>query len=366
MSDYPRKDADATTRSTLRGDPLRVLFREELLRDAAAHDKLARAYVKQYAKLLPKKDLRLMAKIAGEVLGEWREDILHRDGDSARIAKTKAAARRKLDRAVGRALPNVAKARAMRRMQLREHAKLSAGAPAAFHGAAHHVDLGDLVATLTDCAEFVPPFTSFDVGSSAGPGEYIVRDDSFVKPGIGHLVNNFDYDQNENTSFSDGLWGLLTRAFGSNWAACGVPFTTNREGRLEIHAVMRNFYNKVMFSVTDKFGFSDAEVDIFLQLFIMVVRGSKVIFMPTTLRHTGLVSHGSDLSYHESDIDNSMPLTISATTDQRLNANESVLVLAGSRVLVQTVIDDMHCKVDAVLWWQLQKLCIKTAEDVFT
>jgi hypothetical protein len=26
----------------------------------------------------------------------------------------------------------------------------------------------------------------------------------------------------------------------------------------------------------------------------------------------------------------------------------------------------MHCKVDAVLWWQLQKLCIRTAEDVFT
>ena len=43
--------------------------------------------------------------------------------------------------------------------------------------------------------------------------------------------------------------------------------------------MLRNFYNKVMFSVTDKFGFSDANVDIFLRLFIIVVRGTNVIFL---------------------------------------------------------------------------------------
>jgi hypothetical protein len=145
-----------------------------------------------------------------------------------------------------------------------------------------------------------------------------------------HRHNNCD--QNENTSFSDGLWGLLTHAFGSNWAACGVAFTTPKEGRLEISAVLRNFYNKVMFSVTDNFGFSDADVDIFLQLFIMVVRGTKVIFLPTLLRSTGLISHGSDLSFSESDIDDTVPFTITATTHERFNANESVLVLAGSNV----------------------------------
>ena len=364
--DYPRKDADGKTGSNLDGETSRLLFEAELRKDVALHDKLARDYLKQYSKLLTKKDLRLVAKITSDVADQWRHAILHSEGDSARIAQLAAAARRKLDRAVSRALPSVAKARALRRAQMREHSKLSAATLAAFHGAGHHIDLGDLTATLTDCAEFVPPFTSFDVVSVAGPGDYIVRDDSFAKPGIGHLVNNFDYDQNENTSFSDGLWGLLTRAFGSNSAACGVAFTAPRDGRLEIHAVMRNFYNKVMFSVTDKFGFSDAKLDFFLQLFIMVVRGSQVIFMPTTLRHNGLVSHGSNLSFHESPIDNSVPVTISATTDQRFNANESVLVLAGSRVLVSTVIDDMHAKVNAVLWWQLQKLCIKTAEDVFT
>ncbi|HEX9274867.1 MAG TPA: hypothetical protein VGA51_00515 [Casimicrobiaceae bacterium] len=91
-----------------------------------------------------------------------------------------------------------------------------------------------------------------------------------------------------------------------------------------------------------------------------------MIFLPTLLRSTGLISHGSDLSFSESDIDDTVPFTITATTDERFNANESVLVLAGSNVLIHTVLDDMHCKVDAVLWWQLQKLCIGFAEDVIT
>jgi hypothetical protein len=345
---------------------LLVQSRNELGKDAELHDKLAREYHRQSSKLFSKKDLRVISKIASEVGGEWRQASVRVGGDSARIAELKTAARRKFDRLVNREFPNYAKAKAMRRAQLREHGKLSANTLAGFHDAHNHLDWGDLTATLTDCAEFVPPFTSFDVQTIAGPGDFVVRDDSFAKPEIGHLVNNFDYDQDENTSFSAGLWGLLTRGFGTNWAACGVPFTTPKEGRLQVSAVLRNFYNKVMFSVTDKFGFSDADVDIFLRLFILVVRGTNVIFLPTFLRHTGLISHGSDLSFAESDLDDTVPFTITATTDQRFNANESVLVLAGSNVFIRTVIDDMHCKVDAVLWWQLQKLCIGIAEDVFT
>lgn len=366
MSNYPRKDANARTGSNLRGQPLLVQSRSELRRQAELHERLAREYHRQSGKLFSKQDLRLISKIASEVVGDWRQASVRVGGDSARIATLKTAARRKFDRLVSREFPNFAKAKVMRRAQLREHGKLSATAVASFHHAHNHIDWGDLATTFTDCAEFVPPFTSFDVQTIAGPGDFVVRDDSFANPEIGHLVNNFDYDQDENTSFSDGLWGLLTHGFASNSAACGVAFTTPKEGRLKISAVLRNFYNKVTFSVTDKFGFSDADLDIFLQLFIVVVRGTKVIFLPTLLRSMGLISHGSDLSFSKSDIDNTVPFTITATTDQRFNANESVLVLAGSRVLIHTVIDDMHCKVDAVLWWQLQKLCIGIAEDVFT
>ena len=43
-----------------------------------------------------------------------------------------------------------------------------------------------------------------------------------------------------------------------------------------------------------------------------------------------------------------------------------MLVLAGSEVFIGTVLDDMHCKVNAVLWWQLRNLVIDMAVDVIT
>jgi hypothetical protein len=86
-----------------------------------------------------------------------------------------------------------------------------------------------------------------------------------------------------------------------------------------------------------------------------------LILLPTLLGGIRLISDGGDGSFTVSDIDGTVPFTISATTEQHFNANESVLVLAGSQVLIETAIDDMHCKVDAVLSWQLQKLCIGIA-----
>ena len=66
------------------------------------------------------------------------------------------------------------------------------------------------------------------------------------------------------------------------------------------------------------------------------------------------------------DLDDTAPFTLSVETATRLNANESVLVLAGSEVAIGTVLDDMHCKMSAVLWWQLKRLTIDMAIDVIT
>ena len=213
--------------------------------------------------------------------------------------------------------------------------------------------------------EFGPPFTSFDV-ETTGSSDFIVFDESFARPEIGHLVNNIVYDQDESTSIGQGLFGHSPIEHGISRVSCGVAFTTPSAGRLKIGAELQNFYNKVVFSVKDKFGFSSADVGIGLRLFISVVRGTHVEHMTKELLSTGLVSHGSDLSYAQSDLDNSTPYTISAETSTRFNANESVLVLAGSEVFVGTVLDDMHCKVNAVLWWQLRKLVIDMAVDVIT
>ena len=41
-------------------------------------------------------------------------------------------------------------------------------------------------------------------------------------------------------------------------------------------------------------------------------------------------------------------------------------MLAGSEVAIGTVLDDMHCKMDAVLWSHLKSLTIDMAVDVIT
>jgi hypothetical protein len=77
-------------------------------------------------------------------------------------------------------------------------------------------------------------------------------------------------------------------------------------------------------------------------------------------------SDGSDQHRNMSDLDTTAPFTLAVETNTRLDANESLLVLAGSEVVMGTVLDDVHCKMDAVLWWQLKSLTIDMAVDIIT
>lgn len=363
MTRYPRKDKEARTDSNLRGQPLLACRQVALARDRALHERLAKAQYRASRKLFTKADLRRAGEIRAQVYREWREASVKAGGDALRIDALKVAARKKLERMLARALPNYRQWKTLQRTQLREQHKLTATTQAARRFPDIRIDWGDLVLFDSTAQVFVPPFTSFDVQTTC-TGDFIVYDDSFAKPDIGHLVNNIVYDQDEHTSFSDGLWGLLPIANAFNMASCGVAFTTPAAGRLQIGAELQNFYNKVMYSVTDNFGFSSADVGFTLSLFIAVVRGTQVTYMNTDLLSGGLVSHGVDLSYAQSDLDNSVPYSISAATDTRFEANETVLVLAGSEVVVGTILDDMHAKVNAVLWWKLNKLVIDMAPDV--
>jgi hypothetical protein len=364
MSNYPIKDRSARTGSNLRGGSLLAQRQAELARERQLHERLARERFADTRKLFSKQELKRMSNVAAAIGREWRQASVKVDGDSSRIAALKSAARRKLDRAWGREVPKLAKARTLRRAQMREHRKISADVIAYQLKPRHHIEWGD-IAPFTNGTDFLPPFASFDV-QTVDRDSLIVRNDSFANPQTGHLVNNFDYDQDEHTSFGAGLWGILVIRGASNWAACGVTYTVPQDGRLQVSAVLRNFYNKLMYSVTDNWGFSSADVGISVELFVVVVRGTKVIYMPTLVRNTWFASDGDDKSVTESEIDDAVPFTITASTEERFNANEQVLVLAGSNVYVGTKIDDMHCRADVVLWWGLQRLSIGMAEDIIT
>ena len=73
---YPRKDRDARTGSSLRGQPL-LAFRQAhqatLARATKLHERLAREHHRQSRLLFSKADLRRAAEICRQVSREWRE-----------------------------------------------------------------------------------------------------------------------------------------------------------------------------------------------------------------------------------------------------------------------------------------------------
>jgi len=240
---YPRKDPDARTGSSLRGQPLLALHQAQqadLARATKLHDRLAREHHRLSRPLLSKADMRRAAEIGRQVNREWREASIRAGSDSLKIDALKSSARRKLERMLARDLPNYRQWKAMRRAQLREHDKLSQTTQAATHFAGVHIDWGDLPALESTAQQFVPPFTSFDVETTSS-GDFVVSDESFAKPAIGHLVNNIVYDQDESTSIGQGILGILPIEHAISRVSCGVAFTTPSAGRLKIDAELHEF-----------------------------------------------------------------------------------------------------------------------------
>ena len=365
MNRFPRKDRFSRTGSSVRGASVLAQRQAELTRATKPHDRLAKEQNRLERSLFTKSELRRAAEIGRQLYREFREASLKVDGDSLRIEALKLSARKKLERMLARDLPRYRQWKTMRRAHMRAHDKLTQQTHAASHFTSAAINW-DAVLELDSTAQtFVPPFTTFDV-QNIDFGGFVVSDESFARPTIGHMINNFAYDQDESTSIVGGLLGILPIENAASLVSCGVAFTTPSAGRLKIGAQMQNIFNRVNFSVSDNFGFSSAEVWVDVGLFALVVRGTKVERVDQTLIAAKIDSDGSDQHRNLSDLDTTAPFTLSVETSTHLNANESELVLAGSEVVIGTVLDDMHCKMDAVLWWQLKSLTIDMAIDIIT
>jgi hypothetical protein len=358
---YPRKDPDARTGSSLRGQPLQAFHQAHQAAPARAtklHERLAKEHRRQSRRLFSKADLRRAAEIGRQVNRDWREASVKAGGDSMKVDALKLSARKKLERRLAREFPNYRQWKTLRKANLREHDKLRTTTLAAHRARGARLVWGDLGA-IGAPTTFAAPFTTFDV-QLIEQGNFVVFDESFARPTIGHLVNNFAYDQDQSGSFGfASLFGLHPIASAVSLVSCGVSFTTPAAGRLRIGASLLNIYNKVVVSVEDKFGFSSAHVSVSLDLFVASVRGTVVELKTQRLPGTELFSDGDDKRYIQADLDTTMPYGMTAVMDARLEANESVLVLAGSSVTIGTVLDDMHCKMNAVLWWKLNSLSIE-------
>lgn len=362
MTGYPFKDDDAKVGSSLRGNPLLAHRRNLLAARQAAHERLSREEQRQAAGLLTKRELGSLRKIAAAARIDMRESIIDCGGDVAAIAAARDAARRKLVRAFAREAPAIARLRALRRAQMRAHAKLLDAHAAAAPGGRDHLAWGDVGVLPGDPMQaFVAPFTTFDV-QTIDFGDKVIRDDSFARPAIGHLVNNFDYDDDQDTSVVAGIFGILVPNFATSRAMCGVGFTTPASGHLEIAAVFRNVYYRAMLSVEDSAGFSSAVTGIRVGFCFAILRGNgEVIEAATTLRDARLDSGGGDGHIVDTGIDDQTDIAARSIMPLPLEANESVLVLAGAEATLSSVLDDMHCRGNALAWWKLTEMRVGMA-----
>jgi len=79
-----------------------------------------------------------------------------------------------------------------------------------------------------------------------------------------------------------------------------------------------------------------------------------------------LDSDGDDRSIVDTGIDDTVPITASAVSGERFEANESLLVMAGAQVSFYSMLDDMHCRGNALAWWELRRLRIAMIEFPIT
>jgi hypothetical protein len=362
MTAYPFKDDDARSGSNLPGNPLLAHRKKVLAARKEAHERLAREQRRQLAGLLTKRELGSLRRIAAAARKDMREAVIDSGGDLAAIAAARAAARRKLDRAFAREAPGFSRWRTVRRAAMRAHGKLFDAEVAAAPGGRDHLAWGNLSVLPGDpMRAFVPPFTTFDV-QSINFGDEIIRDDSFARPEIGHLVNNFDYDDDQDTSIVAGIFDILPPNFGTSRAMCGAGFTTPASGFLQMAGVFRNVYYRAMLSVEDSAGFSSAVTGVSVGFCFSILRGNgDVIEASSTLRHARLDSGGGDGHIVDTGIDDQTPITASVLMPLPLDANESVLVLAGAEVTIASMLDDMHCRGNALAWWMLTELRVGIA-----
>lgn len=319
--------------------------------------RLTGEYHRACRKLFSKADLKRAAAVAQQVKREWREASLKANGDGKALAALKDAARRKFRRLVAEALPQYRQWQVLHRIFQQEHRKLVGLSSTGLHGNLLDVGWGDLTVTPPPpgAVEWVPPFPLFDM-QLLDPGDHVTSDASFTGPGAGNLVNNIVFNHDEDTPAIIGVFGLIRPESATSIVSCGHAFRLPQAGRLQVNANIRNYYNKAVLSLQDRFGFSYGKLRLRANLFIDIVRGSEVLHLPTSMIDTRLDSGGDDASQTVTDIDNSMLYQIVGTTDDILPLGEQVQILVGAEISIDSELDDMESHVAAVYYWQVRRI----------
>ena len=243
-SRYPRKDRYSRTGSSLRGSPVLSQLQAELARATKPHDRLAKEQSRLERSLFTKAELRRPPRSAGRSITNGARRASR--PAAIRCASTRSSSRpARSSNACSRAtFRNIGNGRRCDERTCARTQKLTQQTQAASLVVNANIDWDAVLELVSTAQAFVPPFTTFDVQTLDRSG-FVVSDESFARPNIGHMINNFAYDQDESTSIVGGLLGILPIESAASLVSCGVAFTTPSAGRLKISADMQNIYNRI-------------------------------------------------------------------------------------------------------------------------
>lgn len=361
MKTSPKKDTRAQTGSNLRRRNLDSLLahRAELrAKRTRLYDRKAREFYRQCKKVLSKAELLIATEIVRGVQKEFELASFEAGRDCARRDAIKVRAQKKLNRLLAKALPAYPKLQALKKAHLRDYENLVEAVLSNRFTDRLTVHLGNtLVEEPEEVQEFVAPFQIFNTHAD-DPEHLLVRDNSFANTGYSQVANNLEFHHDEDSAFNPWFLTFNRVHSASSFASCGINFTMPKTGRLKLSALLDNIANRVSFSVSDNWGFSYGNLDVRLLLFISVIRGGQISHLTRTLLARGIRSHGSDLSYTMPILMNAAPYLVNGSTEETFPTGESVQILVGSEVQIDSELDDMESRVNALMLWRLKKISV--------
>ena len=351
----PPRDHRARTGSNLDRGSVVNDVQTSLRTSRRAFEALVRDRSRQRAKLVTAAERKAAAKLSSEVRTEWQKaSFLSRLDADARAAH-KLAARQRMDRYLGRTIRRYPELRKVQRAYLANTGRASRALFKSRPRKGTFADWGPIEwpASVVPATAFEAPFPKFDVGSGDIHG-LLVADNSFALPDVGQLIQNFRFAHNESA------WGVSSNAnFVDQLTSCGVDYTLPAAARLQVAAEIENLANRLTVSITDNFGFSHSWLTMTADLFIGLIRpGRPMDMFPVRVLASHVDSGGGEVFRSLSDLDNAVPFGVGAVSTFPIAAGETVTVLAGGHVRIDSDTDDMDAHVTATFWWRLRRLTV--------
>jgi hypothetical protein len=300
--------------------------------------------------------LRPIVKPATPIFGEanavYLQALIRAGGNGVAIANARRRARRAIDRALRERFTRYHEYEALRRGYADElRARIATRRDASQVGG---LDLlvGD-VPLRPDIAFQVlaPPFALFDTVT--------VDPDikSFTAPDLGLVgMNGRVHLEDQDTALIGSSYNPFPAIFFH--ALVGITFEVPQTGFLVGAAVMQNLVNDFTRSVTDKFGFSDARVNMDHAIVVRIVRSGEITPFERLVYSNGIQSFGQEFSFSESPIPRSVPFTLNFEPRDAFLKGERIQILAGASLTMNAHLNDMNAVMGAFTVWQVKKLSI--------